>query len=113
MICRIWRGWTTRENADAYQAIVHTEVIPAIEERLIPGFRHIDLMKRDLGDEVEFQTLMWFDGIEAIRAFMGEDYSLSHVPARARSVLKRFDERAGHFEVIDRRSQPVPPSAPD
>ena len=32
------------------------EVIPAIEARKIPGFRHIDLMKRDLGDEIEFQT---------------------------------------------------------
>jgi hypothetical protein len=36
---------------------------------------------------------------------MGEDYSLSHVPAAARAVLKRFDERAAHYEVIDRREQ--------
>ena len=38
-------------------------------------------MKRDLGDEIEFQTLMWFDSLDAIKAFMGEDYSVSHVPA--------------------------------
>ena len=105
MICRSWRGWTTQENADAYQRIVHTEVIPGIEARRIPGFRHIDLMKRDLGDEVEFQTLMWFDDLAAIKSFMGEDYSVSHVPPQARAVLKRFDERAAHYEVIDRREQ--------
>jgi hypothetical protein len=29
----------------------------------------------------------------------------SHVPAEARAVLKRFDERATHYEVIDRRAQ--------
>ena len=46
----------------------------------IPGFRHIDLMKRDRGDEIEFQTLMWFESLDAIKAFMGEDYSVSHVP---------------------------------
>ena len=105
MICRLWRGWTTPENADAYQHIVHTEVIPGIEARDIPGFRHIDLMKCDLGDEVEFQTLMWFDSLDAIRAFVGEDYAVSHVPAQARAVLKRFDSHAVHYEVIDRREQ--------
>jgi len=105
MICRLWRGWTTRENAEAYQRIVHTEVIPGIEARQIPGFRHIDLMRRELGEEVEFQTLMWFDSLDAIKAFMGEDYSLSHVPEQARAVLERFDERAAHYEVIDRREQ--------
>jgi antibiotic biosynthesis monooxygenase (ABM) superfamily enzyme len=105
MICRLWRGWTTPENADAYERIVREEVIPRIETRLIPGFRHIDLMKRDLCDDVEFQTLMWFDSLEAIEAFMGEDYSVSHVPDAARAVLKRFDERAAHYQVIDRRPQ--------
>lgn len=105
MICRLWRGWTTPEHADAYQRIVHTEVIPGIEARNIPGFRHIDLMRRDLDGEIEFQTLMWFDGLDAIRAFVGEGYSVSHVPPGARAVLKRFDERAAHYEVIDRREQ--------
>ncbi|WP_037498519.1 antibiotic biosynthesis monooxygenase [Sphingomonas jaspsi] len=105
MICRQWRGWTTAANADAYERIVRGEVIPGIEARAIPGFRHIDLMRRDLGDEVEFQTLMWFDSLDAIRAFIGEDYAVSHVPAAAQAVLSRFDEYAVHFEVIDRRPQ--------
>ena len=105
MICRLWRGWTTPDNADAYEQIVRGEVIPGIETRQIPGFRHIDLMKRDLGDEVEFQTLMWFDSLEAITAFVGEDVTVSHVPPAARAVLARFDERATHYEVIDRRPQ--------
>ena len=101
----MWRGWTVPEDADAYERIVRGEVIPGIEARRIPGFRHIDLMRRDLGHEVEFQTLMWFDGLDAIKAFMGEDYAASHVPSAARAVLSRFDERASHFEVLDRRDQ--------
>ena len=105
MICRLWRGWATPDNADAYERIVRGEVIPGIEARKIPGFRHIDLMKRDLGEEVEFQTLMWFDSLDAIIAFMGKDYAVSHVPAAAQAVLKRFDDRAAHFEVIERRPQ--------
>jgi antibiotic biosynthesis monooxygenase (ABM) superfamily enzyme len=104
-ICRLWRGWTTPGNAAAYERIVRNEVIPGIESRHIPGFRHIDLMRRELGGEVEFQTLMWFDSLEAIKAFMGEDYAVSHVPNAARAVLLRFDERAAHYEVVDRRAQ--------
>ena len=105
MICRLWRGWTSPDNADEYERIVRTEVIPAIEARKIPGFRHLDLMKRDLGGEIEFQTLMGFDSLDAIKSFMGEDYSVSHVPLEARAVLNSFDDRAAHYEIIDRREQ--------
>jgi hypothetical protein len=105
MICRLWRGWTSPENADAYERIVRHEVIPGIEARNIRGFRHIDLMRRDLCGEVEFQTLMWFDTLDAIKVFMGEDYTVSHVPPEARAVLNSFDDRAAHYEVIDQREQ--------
>ena len=106
-VCRLWRGWTTPANADAYEAVVRGEVIPGIEARAINGFRHIDLMRRDAGDEVEFQTLMWFDDIASITAFMGDDYAASHVPDAAKAVLSRFDLRAAHYEVVDRRDQPA------
>jgi hypothetical protein len=36
---------------------------------------------------------------------MGEDYTVSHVPLEARAVLNSFDDRASHYEVIDRREQ--------
>ena len=105
MICRVWRGWTTPAKAQAYEAVVRGRVIPGIEARRIAGFRAIDLMRRDLGGEVEFQTLMWFDDLAAVKAFIGEDYEVSHVPEAARAVLGRFDPRAAHFEVLDRRAQ--------
>ena len=106
MICRIWRGWTSFEKADAYEAIVRGEVIPEIEAMHVPGFRHIDLMRRALETEVEFVTLMWFDDIESITRFVGTDYTRSHVPPAARAVLARFDERVAHYTVVDRRPQP-------
>lgn len=105
MICRLWRGWTTPGNAQAYEKVVRGEVILGIEARRIPGFLHIDLMRRDDGDEIEFQTLMWFENLDAIRAFMGEDFAASHVPTAAQALLSRYDERAVHFGVLDRRPQ--------
>lgn len=105
MICRIWRGWATPATASAYESVVREQVIPGIEAMNIPGFQHIDLMRLDHGDEVEFMTLMWFDDLESVKNFMGEDYARSHVPAPARAVLANFDERSAHFEVLDRRPQ--------
>ncbi len=109
MITRIWRGWTTPEQADAYRDIVLGQVIPAIEARRIDGFLHIDVLRAlpatGAGTDIEFMTIMHFRDIEAVRAFAGEDWTHSHVPAAARQVLLRYDERAAHFEVLDRRPQ--------
>ena len=82
MICRVWRGWTTKQNAGAYESVVRKIVIPGIEARRVSGFLHIDLMRRDLEEEFEFSTLMWFDSLDAVRAFIGEDYEVSHVPTK-------------------------------
>ena len=99
MISRVWHGWTTPENADAYEALLKTEIFTGIKNRKIAGYRGIHLFRRNLVQEVEFATIMWFDSIEAIRAFAGEDYEISVVPPKARALLSRFDERSQHYEV--------------
>lgn len=105
MICRLWRGWTKADKAAAYEELLSSTIIPGIEARAIPGFRHIDMMRRSIGEEVEFATIMWFDDLGAIETFVGQDVEAAHVPASARAVLDRFDERAVHYEVFDRREQ--------
>lgn len=101
MVCRTWRGWTTAANADAYERLLLGTVIPGIEGRAIPGFRRIEAQRRPLpGGEVEFTTLMWFDSLEAVRAFAGEDYEVAVVPPAARALLLRFDERSAHAVVL-------------
>ena len=57
-IKRIWHGWTTRENADVYERLLHDEVFPGIEAKDIAGYRSIELLRRELEDEVEFITIM-------------------------------------------------------
>jgi heme-degrading monooxygenase HmoA len=106
MICRLWRGWATHQNADAYERIVREQVIPGIEARRIPGFRSIDLVRRERERDVEFMTLMWFDSLDAVTAFMGDDSEVAHVPAEAQAVLADFDKRSTHYQVLDRRDQP-------
>ncbi len=100
MISRVWHGWTTPENADDYERIVTTEVLPEIAARQIPGYRGAHLLRRPSGDEVEFVTIMWFDSLDPIREFMGEDYEVAHVPPQAQAVLARFDQRSQHYETL-------------
>jgi len=99
MILRIWHGYTTPENADTYEELLKTDVFPTIALKAIPGYRGIQLLRRGLGDEVEFITVMRFDDLQAIKDFVGEDCEQSYVPDKAREVLSRFDERSQHYEV--------------
>jgi heme-degrading monooxygenase HmoA len=99
MICRVWHGWTAPENADAYEALLRSEVFHAIAGRGIPGYHGIELLRRPDKDRVEFVTLMWFDSIESVRAFAGADYELAVVPPKARALLLGFDVRSAHYEV--------------
>jgi heme-degrading monooxygenase HmoA len=102
VISRIWHGYTTPENANIYEELLRNEIFVGIYNRQIDGFQEIQLFRRDLRDEVEFITVMWFDSIEAIRAFAGDDYEAAVVPPKARAVLSRFDERSQHYEVRER-----------
>jgi hypothetical protein len=104
MISRIWHGYTRPGEADAYEALLRDEIFTGIENRSIGGFQEIQLFRRDVGDEVEFITVMWFDSLDAVRAFAGEDYEGSVVPPAARELLARFDERSQHYEVRERRT---------
>jgi hypothetical protein len=99
MISRIWHGWTTPENADVYESLLKSEIFQGIQHRDLADYRGIHLLRRDHDDEVEFITIMWFDSIEAVRSFAGEDYEVAVVPNKARAVLSRFDARSQHYEV--------------
>ncbi len=99
MISRIWHGWTTPANADTYEALLKEEIFVGIQNRHIHGFKSIQLLRRAVGDEIEFVTIMVFDLLEAVREFAGEDYEAAVVPAKARAVLSRYDKRSQHYEI--------------
>jgi heme-degrading monooxygenase HmoA len=103
MIARIWCGWTTPQNADAYETLLRTEIFPGILARNIDGFRRIELLRGSVGEETEFVTIMWFDSMSAVRAFAGEDPETAVVPPKARAVLKRFDAKSKHYDVRETR----------
>jgi len=99
MLSRVWHGWTTPANADAYESLLKSEIFTGIQSRQIAGYKGIHLFRRNVGDEVEFVTVMWFDSLDAVRTFAGEDYEVAVVPPKAKKLLSRFDPRSQHYEV--------------
>jgi len=100
MISRIWHGWTTPANAAAYETLLLNTVLPAIADMNIPGYHGAHVLRRSLEKEVEFVTVLWFESLDSVRAFVGEDYEVAHVPPEAREVLSRFDARSQHYETL-------------
>jgi heme-degrading monooxygenase HmoA len=98
MITRLWHGYTTPENADAYEALVRSEILPDFQRA--KGFLGGELLRRDLLDEVEFVGLTYFDSLESMRAFAGEDFGHSIVSESARKLLSSFDQRTALYSVV-------------
>lgn len=98
MIARIWHGWTPRDRADAYEALLRAEVLPGIHR--VPGYHGAHLLRRSAGDEEEFVTITYFDSLDAVREFAGEDHEVAVVPEKARRLLSHFDQRSAHYEVL-------------
>lgn len=100
MITRLWRGSTSRENADAYQQLLREEILPGIARRLTEGYRGARLFRRDVADGVEFLTILTFDSEDAIRSFVGEDVEVANLPEKARALLAHFETRAQHYQEV-------------
>jgi heme-degrading monooxygenase HmoA len=99
MISRIWHGYTTLENADAYETLLREEVFVGISNRRISGYKGIQLLRRQISDETEFITIMWFDSLDSIKSFAGVNYENAVVPDKARKILSRYDKTSQHYDV--------------
>jgi heme-degrading monooxygenase HmoA len=93
----VWRGWTRPEDADRYDRHYRSEVFDHLLQ--VPGFQGARLLKGAEGDETEFISLTFFDSLDAVRGFAGDDPETAVVAEEARQVLTRFDEKVRHYEV--------------
>jgi heme-degrading monooxygenase HmoA len=97
MIARIWRGWTSADDADAYVAYVEETGIK--EYRAIPGNQGAWILRRVQGDRAEILTLSFWDSLDAIREFAGEDVEQAvFYPDDDRYLVER-ELRVAHYEI--------------
>lgn len=98
MIARYWRGWTKPQDVEAYEALLKEKVLPGLET--IDGYRGGYVLRSEDGtNEVEFVVVNFFDSLEAVRRFAGDDYCTAVFEPEARILLSRFEPQAKHYEV--------------
>lgn len=98
MICRIWHGRTSREQADEYAAFLEQRAIP--DYRSVPGNLDVAVLRRDDGDVTHFLTMTHWESEQAIRAFAGEDVLKAKYYPEDAGFLLEFEPEVQHFNVV-------------
>jgi len=97
MIARHWRGWTRAENADAYEELLKSKVLPGLKK--IEGYRGGYILRRDETEEAEFVVVNFFESIAAVERFAGPNYALPVIEPEAKALLSRVEQIAKHYKV--------------
>jgi len=97
MIARHWRGWTTPENAQAYEELLTTKVLPGLKS--VSGYCGGYVLRSDGPEESEFVVINFFSSREAVQRFAGPDYGVPVFEPEARQLLSRIEPIANHYEV--------------
>jgi heme-degrading monooxygenase HmoA len=98
MIVRHWRGLARWDAADEYVEHLRASTLPSLTR--LDGHRGAYVLRREVGDGVEFVVLTLWDSLESILAFTGDDYETAVVPPEVRRLLATYDEQAVHYEVV-------------
>jgi heme-degrading monooxygenase HmoA len=97
MLARVWRGWTSPENADAYEKLLKEVVYPGLQK--INGYQGGYILRQDGKEETEFVTVNLFESLEAVKAFAGPDYDAPVFEPEARRLLSRVEPITRHYDV--------------
>jgi hypothetical protein len=87
-IARIWRGRTKRDKADEYAAYLYREGIKPLEEKALG----VQQLREDRETESEFITISYWETIEAMSSFAGEDPTKIHHLDRDEEFLIELPE---------------------
>ncbi|MDT8408045.1 MAG: hypothetical protein RQ741_00465 [Wenzhouxiangellaceae bacterium] len=98
MIARIWKGWTTHENAPAYEELFKTTILPRVTEG-VSGYISTNLLRREAGEEIEFTTIFWFESLEAVKSFAGQNFEQAVVPEQVKELMSHYEETVHHHDA--------------
>ena len=105
MIARIWSAHAGAPAAEAYAAYFRRSVLPALAR--IPGHRGAMVLRGAAGAP-SVRVVTFWDSLEAVAAFAGDDVAAAVVEPEARALLESVDERVEHLELLlDTREWPT------
>jgi len=99
MIARIWKGAVHRTDADVYADYIRQTGFAAYADT--SGNRGAWILQRDEGDRTTFITLSFWDSVDAIRAFAGEDIEAAVLYPEDERYLIGGESTVAHYEIVD------------
>src|SRR5262245_16528350 len=98
MIARIWRCKVLHEKAPHY--LKHFQESVFAEVNKLDGFREVRILQQDNASVVELTVISFWDSLEAIKAFAGENIEIAVVAPAAKAILLSFETTVTHHEVV-------------
>jgi len=98
MIARIWHGKTKKKDLEAYSELLKKLAIPDYSET--PGFQGLKFLRNVKGAEAHFTLITFWDDMDSIRRFAGEDYELAKYYREDNDYLLEFEKFVQHAEVF-------------
>jgi len=98
MIARVWRACALREKVGDYLEHLQRTVFPELDQ--IDGYKGAYVLRRDLPDSVEINVQTFWESMEAIRIFAGQDITAAVVAPAARPFFRSYDSTVTHYEII-------------
>ena len=98
LIARIWRGQTLATMADEYTKYLYEEGVCTIAK--IPGNRGVQMLRMVDDAIADFQVVSYWDSVEAIKLFAGEDYEKVHSLPDDPKFMIGGAPTVRHFEVV-------------
>jgi heme-degrading monooxygenase HmoA len=98
VIARYWSARTSREKAPHYAQHLETAVFAELKK--LDGFKNAMLLQRDIDDGVEVVVFTFWQSLESIRKFAGDQVDRAVVADPARALLDDFDRQVRHYDVV-------------
>jgi heme-degrading monooxygenase HmoA len=98
VIARVWRG-SAKGAGEAQAYLRHFDANVRPELQAIAGYREARVLRREERGRVELMVMTFWESMDAIRRFAGDEPERAVVEPEARAVLAEYDDFVRHYEV--------------
>jgi len=98
MIVRMWHGRVPVNKASAYREFLNERAIPDYQS--VTGNRGVYILERPAGEITHFITMTFWESIDAIKGFAGEDVEVAKYYPEDKDFLLEFEPGVVHYEVV-------------
>ena len=107
-IARIWRGRTAADRADEYAHYLYEHGVKPLEEKALG----VQMFREDREGETEFVTISYWESVEAMSRFAGEDPRRIHHLERDPEFLIELPESVQILTIVASRGSLTAADAP-